>query len=395
MKDQGKISELNTSSHCYQSSNTVGQAPEPFESQSDFQPSPEGRYPKFVRDMDERHNHKCTKMWTCTREERLQANKRYLKLLRSLAKTKNNGTLSSVNKLLGSDYVNFGLTSNQRMSRHSSYLKFLNSYNHSRVMAMDKFDKTSFGVFLIDYIPDKPYKVQEKFLRKLDGFYASFIPSINFDMFPDISSSPAFEEAESSTRYSPQSGLINEQCSKYCDSAVNSNLAQYLLLLPEILKRFSTLLLNQISTHFEVDMTWGMVVWLLLLLYVLYKIVTDMLHALTFFLGIFTGWQWEANSKCNDFKPGYYKSPKDLFLSSSHNHCSKYSPQAGVLNSDQGDDFKGTSPKQSPTSDKPAVTPGVSAHINSAQRIFARQAPIKQSRKDPNDGPLNGFGIGI
>ena len=76
-----------------------------------------------------------------------------------------------------------------------------------------------------------------------------------------------------------------------------------------------------------------------------------------------------------------------------------YSPQSG-LESDDGAKFLGkVTPKFGSQPDKPATSgaPGISTVLN-GKNLFQqpRVAPPKPiSKKDPNDGPLNGFGIGI
>lgn len=75
-----------------------------------------------------------------------------------------------------------------------------------------------------------------------------------------------------------------------------------------------------------------------------------------------------------------------------------YTPQSGI-ETDDGTKFLGkVKPKSGSPPDKPATSdaPGISSVINGpSSSPQLRFAPPKPTRKDPNDGPLNGFGIGI
>lgn len=74
-----------------------------------------------------------------------------------------------------------------------------------------------------------------------------------------------------------------------------------------------------------------------------------------------------------------------------------YSPQSG-LDSDDGAKFLGkVTPKVGSTPDKPATSgaPGITSILRRTSNVQPSQQQPKISRKDPNDGPLNGFGVGI
>ena len=76
----------------------------------------------------------------------------------------------------------------------------------------------------------------------------------------------------------------------------------------------------------------------------------------------------------------------------------RYTPQAGIA-PDDGAKFLGkVTPKSGTPPDRPATqgAPGITSIQNGQMpNLQPRVAPPKPSRKDPNDGPLNGFGIGI
>lgn len=79
---------------------------------------------------------------------------------------------------------------------------------------------------------------------------------------------------------------------------------------------------------------------------------------------------------------------------------SLYGPQAGILNSDDGSAFKGTQPQKTDNfsgASAPASrsAPGTSVNPTLGFSQPVRTAPPKPTKKDPNDGPLNGFGVGI
>jgi hypothetical protein len=82
-------------------------------------------------------------------------------------------------------------------------------------------------------------------------------------------------------------------------------------------------------------------------------------------------------------------------LSKNPNKAVAYSPHSG-LTPDDGAKFLGkVVPKTGNVPDMPDSTPGVTALNSVRNQVFPRTAPPKISKKDPNDGPLNGFGIGI
>jgi hypothetical protein len=72
-----------------------------------------------------------------------------------------------------------------------------------------------------------------------------------------------------------------------------------------------------------------------------------------------------------------------------------YTPHSGIT-PDDGAKFLGkVVPKTGNVPDMPDSTPGVTAINSRHTQVLPRTAPPKNSKKDPNDGPLNGFGIGL
>ena len=100
-------------------------------------------------------------------------------------------------------------------------------------------------------------------------------------------------------------------------------------------------------------------------------------------------------------KPEAHKAKVKAELDSHHSNLKQagcYTPQAGIA-PDDGAKFLGkVTPKSGTPPDRPATqgAPGITSIQNGQMpNLQPRVAPPKPSRKDPNDGPLNGFGIGI
>lgn len=121
----------------------------------------------------------------------------------------------------------------------------------------------------------------------------------------------------------------------------------------------------------------------LLAMYVLVSFIRDFCLTVRFIIGFLTGGILTSKTK----------KPVSLF-------DKLYSPQAGVLTSDDGAAFKGTQEKKSAKFSGASVpasasSPGTTVIPTLGFSQPVRTAPPKPTRKDPNDGPLNGFGVGI
>lgn len=366
MKDQGKISELNQSSHRYQSSNTVGWTPVLRRLRTD------------LREQDQ-----------------------------ALATLSPNATWDQVQEALYPKMMEYCSESSKRridgIRKHRAYQDFMLRYGD--VFEPKIFTKEDYDDFIRFYedpfhYPDKA--MFEKIMLRYNQWLcarAGAKPSVNLSQFPRASIPSEYDSClllsglepyqetvilplemsdsyprysihtdvkrfdpliSESSLYTPQSGVLEA-----CDSVSE--------MLDELVDSSTFAQLSDLCT-FRRPLLSVVVLSLVVLAVQVFRYTVLTVNFLSgLLLGVLFG------------------KPKLKY---------QYVPQASPLTSDDGLAFTGkkTASTSMPTS---ANAPGMSVSPttgwgqttpNSAQ---PRVAPPKQSKKDPNDGMLNGFGIGI
>jgi len=344
---------------------------------------------------------------------------------RNLAQIQNHYNNSRFRSLA---YINFVTT--LQVSRH---LQSIKSYQQVDVL----FDKL--------YQHGKLISLQQINALESSNFDwpdADMPPMINYPLFPlAIPLESVEEKMEPQSGFVPPSSPIFEECQK----AVNASLDEYVAYYPQ---------LAQLLTA----PTYALVLGIVFFIFVIYRICRDLVLSVKFVLGFSSGFLVKHHSSSRKYSPqsskkkskkskitkteaykAKVKAEYDLYYSNLKQagcyvpqsgsietaktfsqYLSKvatvaaalvslatlvidsrkkdsYSPQSG-LDSDDGAKFLGkVTPKVGSTPDKPATAgaPGITSILKRTSNVQPSQQQPKISRKDPNDGPLNGFGVGI
>lgn len=182
-------------------------------------------------------------------------------------------------------------------------------------------------------------------------------------------------------RYTPQMGEVSETCQAATKAAANTcyqELAKWPIFDISVAKAQ----LSKMSSYLEKECDFVAIIFVCSLSYIAYRILSNLALLGTWMFGYAT---------CAIGT----RQHQQLYTS-------KYSPQVGMLSSDDGAAFTGVKPKKATAASKtpkkvvPSAqsTPGVTMLQKSYSSSFGG-AP--RSKKDPRlqDGPLNGFGVGI
>ena len=204
---------------------------------------------------------------------------------------------------------------------------------------------------------------------------SQFLPSYHSDIVCNPQSS------NSADRYAPQMGEVSKTCQAATLAAANT-CQQELARWPIFDVSVAKAQLLKMSSYLEKECDFVAIIFVCSMSYIAYRILSNLALLGTWMLGY-------ATCAIGARQPQQF-------------YTSKYSPQAGMLSSDDGAAFTGVKPKKATAASKtpkkvvPSAqsTPGVTMLQKSYSSSFG--GPPK-SMKDPRrqDGPLNGFGVGI
>lgn len=235
------------------------------------------------------------------------------------------------------------------------------------------------------------------------------IDTINWDLFPKakpIQSIINVDTVSNSGDFTPQSGItapspVNPFAE--CSNAIQQTFTSY------VLENQYLAWLTIMPLHYLLLGSFFSII-------VLYRIVCDLVLTLRFMIGFLFGYRVVHFSNKYTPQSGSLDTAKTFsqylskiatvaaaFVSlatlvADSRRTDSYSPQSG-LESDDGAKFLGkVKPKTGLPPDKPATdgAPGITSTLNGKNLTQQpKVAPPKISKKDPYDGPLNGFGVGI
>jgi len=363
MKDQGKISGVNQSSHRYQSSNTVGWIPD----------SPRVGLQR-----------------TRGRNLRRFRSKRR-KLVKAAASLPPNASPEQVQWALYPEKMERlrarDFHKRQKAHRHQAYLDFMSRYGRVyRPKTFTKEDHESFVKFYDDPSRYPEMAMFEEITLRYNQWLCTCAgpkPAISLAQFPRADIPPKYVPSllygghrscrsdvppqlrmpgyqPSSLVYTPQSGVLEA-----CDSVSE--------MLDELVDSSTFAQLSDLCT-FRRPLLSVVVLSLVVLAVQVFRYTVLTVNFLSgLLLGVLFG------------------KPKLKY---------QYVPQAAPLSSDDGLAFTGkkvasTSMPASANAPGMSVSPTTGWGQTTPNSAQPRVSPPKQSRKDPYDGPLNGFGIGI
>lgn len=380
MIDQGKISELKQSSHCYQTSTSVGQKPEAY---------------VLYKRTSERRSLQPRKLFEPISDENLQE---YYPFLYARRKAEEEERQFRINR--DSCY--------RTVERAFKAKHQIDTMNHNSGYK-EEFLSIWQGT---DYMPndDIQYCISAwEPIAFMNGDLKS--PCVNLEAFLDASPVETMRKAASKNSlddtdrtdnrsvYVPQAGTVSNSCVatakvavKACvgDMTETSNLS--LTTLISRAKDFCSCL----AKNFEIlDLIIGVI-----LMYLVYRIVTDLTLLMTWMCGFATFSTWD---KLNNQQPFVCYRPQCRRM----RRLRKFrdmAPQAGILDSDDGAAFKGTKPKNTKPSPKktPSKTPVTSSPSPTKEEFIpwtgmCAFGGVPRPKKDQSkhNGSLNGFGVGI
>lgn len=354
--DQGKISELNKSSHRYQSSNTVGRMSE--------------GHGALAFLASTKTNHGCESLLSEGKSDKKEKD-----FSMQMCKVSSSDLRSYLE-----DSVNFD--------------EFPNASPINNITELAKKESTSEPGFATWFVPQSGRLQSTGTLafstartkrvgRRTRASAVDFISMESSQFLPtyrtDIVCNP--QSITSADRYAPQMGEVSETCQAATQAAANT-CYQELAKWPIFDLSVAKAQLLKMSSYLEQECDFVAITFVVTMSYIAYRILSNLALLGTWMLGYAT-----CAIGARQHQQFY---------------TSKYSPQAGVLTSDDGAAFKGVKPKKATAASKTPKkvasstqsTPGVTMLYKTYTSSFG--GPPK-SNKDPrsHDGPLNGFGVGI
>lgn len=416
MKDQGKISELNTSSHRYQSSNTVGRMSETY--------TPQG-FLGFNR-----HKlYQVPEMGACeepaTRTGLQRTHSRKMRRVRAKMREQES-ILAAMPKNASQEEIQWALYPKAmkqrteaddrkivRQQKHQAYMEFIQEYQdfyyHKK-----KFSREDYNTFCRYYdapTPNAKLEAFEEIMLRYNRYLCSVPgdkPSVSIKNFPRANIPAAYHSRLLSGRSSdweatpPQLGMPDyEDChyTPHCGTRESElSVPEPPIYQPQSGFVETCTTVSTLVEEFMASPAYAQLYSLCTFERPILSLVVLSVATLVFQLCRYT-------VLTVNFLSGML-----LGVLFSGNRL-KYTPQAAPLSADDGAAFTGKAAK---ASSKPASAsaPGIASVptvgwsatlFNKDANTFASSKPIAQPRvtppkpikEDPNNGPLNGFGIGI
>lgn len=403
MKDQGKMSELNLSSHCYQPSNAVGRMSESYENCAFITPNNSIRDCEMLFETGHDNDKEKSRIIKTVHQPLETRPVKLLKFSKPTIKWQATGTMHQ-----------------KLMTANTCYQRYMTKYNSSRQVQRRCTPLTNKAFWSI-YRGERPqdFLITEKKLKVLDLTYFMSDEddiTVNFTAFPNAAPIEVIKrrakkepraDAPSSDRedYFPQSGAVSPVCSVAFQTAA-SVCAEKLAVAPSLslalIKSKSEELLHALEQRSELVTLFC----LLTSLYIAYRIITNLALLLTWWCG------FAVSSMMGKTTPKQQQSLFDALFSPQstkrrQDRSRKFremAPQAGFLSSDDGAAFTGTKPKSTVSSPKkiPPKKPQSSTESPPGQEYIPWSGQcnfggVPKPKRDQSklNGPLNGFGVGM